>query len=72
MATNLVLGLFVTVLQRSIWPLLGFAVTSVEMDYLYRRAVQGAQEAGSKTWSDTGSGAAAPATGQERGGGRPR
>lgn len=74
MVTNLVLGLFVTLLQRSVWPLLGFTVTSVEMDYLYRRAVKNAQAAGSTSWSDRGGSPTAPAASAAvaGGGGRPR
>lgn len=48
--TNIGLGLFTSLIARSMWPLTGFAVVSVEMHFLYKRAVSKAQASGSSTW----------------------
>jgi hypothetical protein len=55
--TNVALGLFTSLISRSVWPLTGFAIVSIEMDFLYRRAVAKAQRSGSSTWD---AGAPAP------------
>lgn len=70
--TNLVLGVFTSIVARSPWPLAGFGVVSVEMHYLYHRAVGRAQHMGSTTWSPSVKEAAASAPAAAGAAGRPR
>lgn len=71
--TNVGLGLFTSLIAKSLWPLTGFAVVSIEMHFLYKRAVAKAQQSGSNAW-----GAKPPSEGAHHGfaerlvGGRPR
>lgn len=55
MWTNIGLGLFVSLIARSLWPLAGFLVVTVEMQYLYHQAVDHARASGSMSWHDPGS-----------------
>jgi hypothetical protein len=64
--TNVALGLFTSLISRSLWPLVGFAVVSVEMHVLYKRAVEKAQQARSAGWDTAGT------VSSETAGGRPR
>lgn len=65
--TNLGLGLFTSLIAKSLWPFAGFAVVSVEMHYLYKRAVSRAQESGSSAWNVSSASKSAAVSG-----GRPR
>ena len=50
--TNIGLGLFTSLIAGSLWPLTGFAVVSLEMHYLYHRAVGRARRHGSTGFDD--------------------
>lgn len=42
-------------LAGNVWPLIGWAIAAAYMYWLYRRALNRAQAAGSTSWSDSGS-----------------
>lgn len=58
--TNVVLGIFTSLITGTLWPAVGFGVVTVEMHYLYHRAVAKARAKGSTSW-DTAGVAAGPA-----------
>lgn len=43
-----------SVLSKNWWPIIGWAIASAYMYWLYKRALNRAQESGSKSWDDPG------------------
>lgn len=50
------------ILARNWWPIIGGGLTAGYMYWLYRRALSRAQASGSRSWDDSGSPGATPAT----------
>lgn len=53
-AVTLFYSLASALLARNVWPMIGWAIASGYMYWLYNRALRRAVEAGSKDWGDQG------------------